>query len=98
MDDLEPIRKQLLAEAVSPDLARLVDTMTAQGIPVASQLEVIRQLGAVKNGTARNGYTMAIVQGASRDEARARPATAMLFEMTEYLGADAEGYDAIFRL
>lgn len=89
MDELEALRHELLAAAVSPELAALVDTMSTQNIPVASQLETVRRITAVANGTAHNGYTMARIEGLSRSEARSSPATSSLLAITDFLGADA---------
>jgi hypothetical protein len=80
-------------EAISPDLARLFQAMTERDppIPVASQLEFARLITGVKVGSAYNGYTMAKLQGKSRSEAREQPATQMLLDFMEFLGADGPG-------
>jgi hypothetical protein len=62
--------------------------MDAYGVPVASQLEVIRLIGGVKAGSALSGHAMARLMGQSHAEARAHPATAPLRAISEYLGAD----------
>ena len=48
----EPIPSQilLLAKALDPNVAVLVDAMTAQGVPVASALGVLRQMQLVREG------------------------------------------------
>jgi len=87
VDDHENIRSELLSAAVSPELAKLVEAMKAQGHPVASQLELLRRIKAVVNGSAHNGYTMARTEGKSREEAISAPATAALLSIADYLRA-----------
>jgi hypothetical protein len=77
-------------DKIHPDLTPLVRAMNAAGVAVASQRAVLEQVSGVAAGSAWNGYTMARLQGRSREEARANPATGPLRDYRDYLGADAD--------
>jgi hypothetical protein len=83
------VADDLLSAAISPDLADLHRTLVRQGIPVASQLELVRLVAGVQSGSVTSPYTMARLQGKSRAEARAQPATGVYVAIIEFLGADA---------
>jgi hypothetical protein len=91
--DSEAIQRELIAAAISPELAELGRTMNAQKLPVASGLEVLRLLRAVTCGSIHNPYGLGIAMGMSRDEARKNAPTAMMLGLVDYLGADTPGYD-----
>lgn len=95
-DELEPTRRDLLGFHISPELAELHRRMNEQGIPVASQLEAIRLIAAVKEG--HSPYMLGREMGMSRVDARAGAPTALALEITRFLGADDPGYDDTFEL
>jgi hypothetical protein len=91
----EPIPSQilLLAKALDPNVAALVDAMSAQGVPAASALGVLRQMRLVKEGG--TPYKLARQQGHSREHAQTHAATAAYLAIVDYLGPDMPGYDKI---
>lgn len=91
----EPIPSQilLLAKALDPNVAALVDAMSAQGIPAASALGVLRQMQLVREGG--TPYRLAREQGHSREHAQTHAATAAYLAYVDYLGPEMPDYDGI---
>jgi hypothetical protein len=89
-DDLDGVHRDLIAEAIAPELKSLAGVMAANpAISPDEQLEALRWITGVQAGSAWNGYTMGRVMGMSPAEAnRARP-TGMLLDIARYLGAEA---------
>jgi hypothetical protein len=97
-DSTEDVKLDLIAEAVSPELRPLLSAMAANPrLDSEDQLTLLRQVLGVKAGSAWNGYTMAKLEGKSRADARAHPATAALLAITDYLGADGATADVYRR-
>jgi hypothetical protein len=97
-DELDKIRRELIAAAAPAELMALVDEMNAQGHPVASvarAVEIVRPFLKTDVG----GYKMARLLDPSLTpaEANANRATAAALAIVEALGADAFGYDAIVK-
>lgn len=88
-DELEEIRLDLGCLAAPSELEPLVETMTDWGISAASQLDLRRTIEGVRAGSAWNGYTMARLQGFSREDARAHPATGALLAIRRFIGETA---------
>lgn len=94
LDSLDPLRQELI-RAANEGFATFVAAMERHGYSPADQLWALGQVHAVQAGSAHNGYTMAKARGHEREAARAHPATSVLLEIANYLGAEAPRYDEI---